>query len=116
MNVADIRPADKKIDVRVIVLQLNAVREIQNTADDRVHRVAEALVADETGCIWLSLWDNAADLVETGGAYEIRNAYASFYRSALRLNVGRYGTIAKSDVEIRRPNAHNNLSEKEFPV
>jgi ssDNA-binding replication factor A large subunit len=45
----------------------------------------------------LSLWDERVDLVNTGDLIDVENGYVTRFMGRLRLNVGRYGTIARVD-------------------
>lgn len=115
MRVADLRLSDKKIALRVLVLEISPTRSFPVVSDDRVHRVSKALVGDETGSIWLSLWDDAIDQVRVGKTIDLENAYTTLYKNALFLNIGRFGRIRESAVPIEKTNLKNNLSEKELP-
>ncbi len=112
LKVSELRPLQKKIGILVKVEDKNAERQVTTQSDGKFHRVCEALVGDETGCILLSLWDEAVDAVEKGGYYKIANAYTSMYRNSIRLSAGKYGSIvqAKGSFEV---NTANNLSLKE---
>ena len=76
-------------------------------------KVAEATIADETGAIVLSLWDNQIGSVAKDDVIEIKNGYVSLVRGHMRLNVGKYGTLAKSDKPLET-NTALNMSDKEY--
>jgi replication factor A1 len=78
-----------------------------------VHRVAEALVGDETGCVLLNVWDDQISVFNKGDVIEIKNGYTSLFRGFLRVNIGRRGTVEKVDKEIGDDvNTENNLSKE----
>ncbi len=114
MQISELRPFSKKVDLTIKVLEKNEVREVNSKLDNRTHKVTEALVGDASGTILLTLWDDGIDKVEIGKSYKIGNAYTSLFKNSLRLNVGRYGTLADAEAEITEVNQENNLSEKEF--
>jgi len=58
-----------------------------------VHRVADALVGDETGCVVLTLWDDNIDKVNEEATLQITNGYVNLFRGNMRLNIGRYGSF-----------------------
>lgn len=87
------------------------VREVSGGA----HRVAEALVGDETGSIYLTLWDDIIDEVEEGQVLNIKNAYVNLFRGSMRLNLGRFGSYELAESPpFEEVNLDNNLSSKQF--
>ncbi len=115
MQISELRPFSKKVDLTVKVLEKNEVREVSSKLDNSTHKVTEALVGDASGTILLTLWDDSIDKVEIGKSYKIGNGYTSLFKNSLRLNIGRYGTLADAETEVTEVNQENNLSEKEFP-
>ncbi len=114
MKVESLRPFQKKINVTVKAVSVTEPREVTSRLDDSQHRVAEALVGDETACVLLTLWDDDIDKVLVGETYEIENAFTTLFKNSMRLNIGRYGALKKSSQSIETVNTSNNLSEKEF--
>ncbi len=112
VKIERLRPFDRNVNLVVKVVDIGEEREVTSRRDGSTHRVAEALVGDETGCIWLTLWDDNIDKVSVGSVFEIRNGYVSLFRGSMRLNVGRRGTIKPVEVEISEVNTSNNLSER----
>ncbi|UCE43614.1 MAG: single-stranded DNA-binding protein [Candidatus Bathyarchaeota archaeon] len=100
------------LNVVVKVLSIGEPRVIFSRRDRSEHRVGEALVGDETGCVLLTLWDNQIDAMRVGDVYEIRNGYTSLFRGLLRLNMGKFGTADKVETDIEEVNTKNNLSEE----
>jgi replication factor A1 len=114
MQINELRPFSKKVDLTVKVLSKNEVREVSSKLDNSTHKVTEALVGDASGTILLTLWDESIDKLEIGKSYKIGNGYTSLFKNSLRLNIGRYGTLADAEAEVTEVNQENNLSEKEF--
>ena len=100
------------VNVRVRVVEKNEPRTVFSKRDASEHRVTEALVGDETGCILLTLWDDAIEAVSVDDVIDIKNGYVNTFRGAMRLNIERYGTREKIEEEIPEVNKENNLSEK----
>lgn len=113
MKINELAPAQKKIELVVKVEDKNEPREVVLPSDGKFHKVCEVLVGDETGCVYLSLWDENIAAVNRNGYYKITNAYTTVFRNSLRLNTGKYGKIAQTtgNFEI---NTSNNLSLKEL--
>jgi len=90
-------------------------REVSSRRDMSTHRVAEALVGDDTGSVYLTLWDDAIDEVEEGQVLNIKNAYVNLFRGSMRLNLGRFGSYELVEsAPFEEVNLDNNLSSKQF--
>jgi replication factor A1 len=53
----------------------------------------DAVVADETGSIKLTLWNEQIDQVNVGDNIKIENGYITSFKSELQLNVGKFGKL-----------------------
>jgi replication factor A1 len=114
MKVKELKPYQKKLELIVKVLEKQEPREVMVSQDNSIHKVAEALVGDETASILLSLWDESVEKVEEGKTYRIENGYTTVFKNSIRLNTGKYGSIKESEEEIEKVDEENNLSEKEL--
>ncbi|MCJ7633047.1 hypothetical protein MUP77_11730, partial [Candidatus Bathyarchaeota archaeon] len=59
--------------------------------------VSNISIADETGMIMLSLWNNQIDRVHIGDEIEIENCYVARYAGELQLRMGRNGALSVID-------------------
>lgn len=114
LSIADLKPFVKKVDLIAKALSKNEIREVTAKDDNSTHRVTEALIADESGAILLTLWDGSIDKVEIGKTYKIGNAFTSLFQRSLRLNLGQFGTLEDAPEPLENINEANNLSQKEF--
>ena len=114
-KVGDLNSYSRRIYTVVKVMSKTEEREVTSRRDMSTHKVAEALVGDETGTIYMTLWDDVLDAVEEGMVLNIKDAYINLFRGSMRLNLGRYGSY---DVLDEAPfddvNMDNNLSSKMF--
>ena len=115
VKVESLDPESRQVNVTVKVVSKGQARETTSRRDGSTHRVVDALVGDETGSVYLTLWDDNIDKVNEGDTISIKNGYISLFRGSMRLNIGRYGSMETSDQAIENVNADNNLSNKEFP-
>jgi replication factor A1 len=115
VKVESLDPESRQVNVTVKVVSKGQARETTSRRDGSTHRVVDALVGDETGSVYLTLWDDNIDKVNEGGTINVKNGYISLFRGSMRLNIGRYGSMEASDQAIENVNADNNLSNKEFP-
>jgi len=111
-KIKDLTPQSKRVDVLAKVLEVSEPKDIPGKFGNS-RKVAEATVSDETGAIVLSLWDNQIGSVAKDDVIEIKNGYVSLVRGHMRLNVGKYGTLAKIDKPIET-NTTLNMSDKEY--
>ena len=112
VNVDALKPSLRKVNVTVKVVDIGQPLSITSRKDYTVHRVAEALVGDETGCVLLNLWDDQINAFNKGDVIEIKNGYTSLFRGFLRLNIGRRGTAEKVNGRIEEVNMENELSKE----
>lgn len=113
-KVNDLRPSLRSLNLIVRVVNLGEPREVHSKRNGSEHKVAEAMVGDETGSILLTLWGDQIGHFAPEDVVEIKNGYTSLFRGSLRLNIGRYGTAEKVDKEVGEVNTENNLSEKQY--
>jgi replication factor A1 len=52
-------------------------------------------VEDETGAMTLVLWDEKVFPLKVGDVLQIGNGFVSSFKGEWRINVGKYGEIAK---------------------
>jgi len=112
VKVDALKPSLRSVNVTVKVVDIGDPHSVTSRKDIIVHRVAEALVGDETGSVLLNLWDDQIDTFNNDDVIEVQNGYTSLFRGFLRLNIGRHGTAEKVDTEIGEVNTENNLSDE----
>jgi len=89
------------IDISVFILTKGRIQEIRRSSGETT-KLATLLVADETGVIQLSLWDDKVDIFDRlseGDSLQLRNATITEWSGNLRLNLGRSGEAEKIDKE-----------------
>jgi replication factor A1 len=104
VKVDALKPSIRNVNVTVKVVDIGEPRSVTSRKDVSVHRVTEAFVEDETGCILLTLWDDQISTFNNGDVVEVKNGYTSLFRGFLRLNIGGYGTAEKVDRELGKVN------------
>jgi replication factor A1 len=55
--------------------------------------VATATIADETGTVKLTLWNEQIDKVNINDTVVVENGYVTSFKGEIQLNVGRYGKL-----------------------
>ena len=113
VKIKDLTPQSKRVDVVAKVLDVSEAKEIPGKFGNS-RKVAEATIADETAAIILSLWDNQIGSIVKDDVVEIKNGYVSLVRGHMRINVGKYGQLTKSDKALDSTSTELNMSDKEY--
>ena len=112
-KVRDLTPSSKQVNVHAKVMTVGEAKEVMGKYGDP-RKVAEAVIGDETATIILSLWNEQIGSIAKDDVVLVDNGYVSLVRGHMRLNVGRYGSLAKSDQPIGEINQTLDMSQQEF--
>src|SRR5208282_919843 len=112
VKVSELGPYSKQVNTTVKVVQKGEARETVSRQDGTTHRVLDALVGDETGTIYMTLWDDNIGKVNEGDSVNVKNGYVRPFKGSMRLNIGRYGTLEPAESPLGDVNTQNNLSDK----
>lgn len=113
-KVGQLTLSSKAVNVTAKVVSKSDTRSVISGKDGMAHKVCDALVGDETGCIVLTLWDNNIEKANIGETLRVENGYVSLFRGNMRLNIGRFGKLEKAEPFTGEVNKENNLSEKTY--
>ena len=115
IKIGNLNTYSRRVNTIVKVVSKTEPREVTSRKDMSTHRVAEALVGDETGSVYLTLWDDNIERVEDGQILNIKDAYVNLFRGSMRLNIGRYGSYELAEsAPFEEANLDNNLSARQF--
>jgi replication factor A1 len=92
LKIVDLEPRMKKVTITARVVETPEPR-IVNTRWGTSARVSNALLADETGTIRLSLWNNKINNVSVDDVIKIENAKVTRFRGERQLRLGRNGEL-----------------------
>lgn len=114
-KVGDLTPQSKAVNVTAKVVSKTEVREIPMGRDGSAHKVSDALIGDETGVVYLTLWDDNIEKVKEADTVRIENGYVTLFKGNIRLNIGKYGKLgaAKEPLTVE-VNTENNVSSKTY--
>jgi replication factor A1 len=114
-KVNELNPQSRAVNVLAKVVSKTEVRSIAAGRDGAAHKVSDALVGDETGSIYLTLWDDNIEKVNEGDTIQVKNGYINLFRGNMRLNIGRYGTLETSQQPLQgEVNTENNMSTQVY--
>jgi len=114
VKIIDLANQRKNLKVIGKIIKKDETREVLLKTNNSPHQVCDATIADETGCISLSIWDEDIPKVQENKTYCIENGYISTFRGAMKLNVGKFGKIYEIDNILNKINCENNLSEQQI--
>jgi len=112
-KVRDLTPSSKQVNVHAKVVNVGEAKQVMGKYGDP-RKVAEAIIGDDTAVITLSLWNEQIGTIAKDETVLIDNGYVSLVRGHMRLNVGRYGSLQKSNEEISSVNNQLDMSQQEF--
>ena len=112
-KIKDLTPQSKRVDVLAKCLDVSEPKDIPGRFGN-TRRVAEATLADDTGAIVMSLWDDQIGTIAKEDSLAVKNGYVSLVRGHMRLNVGKYGQLSKAEKPLESTATEPNMSEKEY--
>src|SRR5512135_3121728 len=114
-KVGELTPQSRAVNVTAKVVSKSEIREIPMGRDGSAHRVSDALVGDETGVVYLTLWDDNITKVNDGDSIRVENGYVTLFKGNMRLNIGKYGKLEPAKEPITAEvNTENNVSSKAY--
>ena len=93
MKVKDLRNGMKSVSIEAKVTEKSDPREVHSRFKDQTYMVADVVIADETGSIKLTLWNEQIDQVSVNDVVKVDNGYVTSFRGEIQLNVGKYGKL-----------------------
>jgi len=93
LEIKDLRNGMKRVTVEAKVVEKGDPREVKSRYKDETYQVADAIIADETGSIKLTLWNEQIDQVKVDNKIKIENGYVTSFKGEVQLNVGKFGKL-----------------------
>lgn len=95
LDIRDLKPGMKSVNITAKVLGTLSSNHVV-TSGGVDHETLELEVGDESGAIRLVLWDEKIlASLKKDDAVRIENGFVTSFKGVWRINVGRYGTVAK---------------------
>lgn len=88
--IKDVKPGLKNLNIVFIVLEIGRVTKTKDG-----HEVRSCKVADKSGSIAISVWDELGSLIQAGDIIRLTRGYASIWKGCLTLYTGRGGDLQK---------------------
>jgi replication factor A1 len=93
MNIAELKSGMKRISVEAKVVEKGTPRQVMSRFGTETYTVADAIVADESGKIKLTLWNEQIAQVKVDDKIKIENGYITSFKGEIQLNVGKFGKL-----------------------
>lgn len=112
-KIKDLTPNSKQVNILAKVVSVGEPKEVMGRYGES-KKVAEAVIGDESAVVTLSLWNEQIGKIARDEIVLVDNGYVSLVRGHMRLNVGRYGNLNKSQDPIENVNSQVDMSSQEF--
>ena len=93
MQIKDLRDKMRKVNIEAKVTDKSEAREVTSRFKNETYKVATAMIADDTGTVKLTLWNDQIDQVKVNDTVEVQNGYIISFRGEIQLNTGKYGKL-----------------------
>ena len=92
-DIKDLADGMKRVSVEGKVVEKGDIREVKSRYKDETYRIVDAVIADESGSIKLTLWNEQIEQVNVGDNIKIENGYVTSFKGETQLNVGKFGKM-----------------------
>lgn len=114
-TISELKPGMKSVNITFKVMSTSEIRTVESRRDGETYKVLDATVADSTGKIMMPIWNEAIEKIEDGATYRLLNGYTGLFRNNLRLQLGKFGSIATAEEPIEEVNMELDMSLEEHP-
>jgi len=83
----------KRVSVEATVVEKGTPRQVMSRFKGETYTVADAKVADESGSIKLTLWNEQIAQVNVNDKIKVENGYVTSFQGQVQLNVGKFGKM-----------------------
>jgi replication factor A1 len=112
-TIAELKPGMKSVNITFKVMTTSEERSVDSRKTGETYRVIDAQVGDSTGTILMPVWNETIESIEEGATYRLTNGYTGLFKGNLRLQLGKFGSIAVADEPIDEVNSELNMSAED---
>jgi len=91
MEIKDLQPGQGSVNIEATVKSMEETKSFEKYGKQL--RVANAMIADESGEIKLTLWNEDIDKVKVGSIVKITNGYVNEFSGEKQLTSGKFGKL-----------------------
>jgi replication factor A1 len=92
-RIKDLKSGMKRVDLEARILEIQKPKSVFTRFGNSA-TVTNAKVTDETGTIYLSLWNDQIDTVSVGDIIQVENGHVVTFRGERQLRVGKRGHVS----------------------
>ena len=93
MNIAELRNGMKRVTVEATVKEKGTPRQVMSRFGTETYTLVDAIVADESGSIKLTLWNEQIAQVNVNDRIRVENGYITSFKGEIQLNAGKFGKL-----------------------
>jgi replication factor A1 len=112
-TITELKPGMKSVNITFKVMNTSEERSIESRKNGETYRVVDAQVGDSTGTILMPIWNETIDSIDVGTTYTLTNGYTGLFKGNLRLQLGKFGSIAAAEEPIDEVNSEVDMSAEE---
>ena len=112
-TISELKPRMKSVNITFKVINTSEERSVESRKTGETYRVVDAQVGDSTGTILMAIWNETIDTIEEDTTYTLTNGYTGLFRGNLRLQLGKFGSIAVAEEPIDEVNSEVDMSAEE---
>ena len=112
-TISELKPGMISVNITFKVMFTSVIRKVESRRDGETYTVLDATVADSTAKIMMPIWNEAIEKIEEGATYRLLNGYTGLFRGNLRLQLGKFGSIATAEEPIEEVNLDLDMSAEE---
>ncbi|TFG27515.1 single-stranded DNA-binding protein [Candidatus Thorarchaeota archaeon] len=112
-TIAELKPGMKSVNITFKVMSTSEERSVDSRRDGETYRVIDATVADSTATILMPIWNETIESIRDGETYRLTNGYTGLFKGNLRLQLGKFGSIASAEHPIDEVNETLDMSAEE---
>jgi replication factor A1 len=112
-TIAELKPGMKSVNITFKVMDTSEERSVESRKTGETYRVVDAQVGDSTATILMPIWNETIDTIEEGTTYTLTNGYTGLFKGNLRLQLGKFGSIAAAEEQIDEVNSEIDMSAED---
>jgi replication factor A1 len=112
-TIAELKPGMKSVNITFQVMNTSEERSVESRKTGETYRVVDAQVGDSTGTILMPIWNETIETIENGATYTLTNGYTGLFKGNLRLQLGKFGSIAAAETPIDEVNSEVDMSAED---
>ncbi|MHA2211134.1 MAG: single-stranded DNA-binding protein [Candidatus Thorarchaeota archaeon] len=112
-TISELKPGMKSVNITFKVMNTSDERSVESRKNGETYRVVDAMVGDSTATILMPIWNETIESINVGETYTLSNGYTGLFKGNLRLQLGKFGSIATAEEPIDELNSEIDMSAED---